>query len=270
MKKLYSLLFFFSMGFFYGNAQKLELPESATYHLPTKSFYISNVKSKNIIRQNAKGTQTVFANIDAQCLGLTIYKNTLYVVADDQIMGFDITSKKSVFSITIDDAKQLNDISTDETGTLYVSDKAGNNIYKINTKEKKYSKLLKPNSIKAPNGLYYDKTSKVLLVCNTTENSSIFTVDLKDGEVISQFATNYTNFDGLAVDNLGNMYVTSWSKDWKKSKLLQFGKMSKQPKVLLSNSKGMSDLDYSPALNKLIMVNSFEGTIKAENPKLIK
>lgn len=270
MKHLYFFLFTFFIGIINGNAQKLELPESATYHLPTKSYYISNVKSKNIIRQNAKGTQTVFAHIDAQCLGITIYKNTLYVVADDQIIGFDITTKKQVFSITIDEAKQLNDITADEKGVLYVSDKGDNNIYKIDTKEKKFSKLLKQNSIKSPNGLYYDKSAKVLLVCNTTDNSSIFTVSTKDGEIISQFATNYTNFDGLAVDNLGNMYVTSWSKDWKKSKLLLFGKMAKQPKVLLSNSKGMSDLDFSFALNKLIMVNSFEGTIKAENPKLIK
>ena len=270
MKHLYFFLFTFSMIFLEGNAQKLELPESATYHLPTQSYYISNVKSKNIIRQNAKGVQTVFTHVDAQCLGLTIYKNTLYVVADDQVLGFDITSKKQVFSITLEESKQLNDITADEKGMLYVSDKGDNNIYKIDTKEKKSSKLLKQNAIKAPNGLYYDKTAKVLLACNTTDNSSIFTINTNDGEIISQFATNYTNFDGLAVDNLGNLYVTSWSKDWKKSKLLLFGKMAKQPKILLSNTKGMSDLDFSVVLNKLIMVNSFEGTINAVNPKLIK
>ena len=270
MKKIYFLASFCFMGIFNGRAQKLELPESATYHSASSSYYISNVKSKNIIKQNAKGTQTVFAHIDAQCLGLTIFKNTLYVVADDQILGYDITTKKPVFTISIEDAKQLNDIAVDESGVLYVSDKGDNTIYKINVKEKKHSRLPKQNTIKAPNGLYYDKTSKTLLVCNTTDNSSIFTIDLKTGEVISQFATNYTNFDGLAVDNFGNMFVTSWSKDWKKSKLLQFGKMAKQPKVLLSNSKGMSDLDFSNTLNKLIIVNSFEGTIKAVNPKLIK
>ena len=270
MKHFYFFPFFFFMIFFDGNAQKLELPESATYHLPTNAYYISNVKSKNIIRQNARGLQTVFVSVDSQCLGLTIYKSTLYVVADDQILGFDITTKKLMFSITIDEAKQLNDIAADEKGTLYVSDKGANNIYKIDAKEKKISKLLKQNVIKSPNGLYYDKIAKVLLVCNTTDNSSIFTVNTSDGEIISQFTTNYTNFDGLAVDNSGNMYVTSWSKDWKKSKLLLLGKMAKQPKVLLSNSKGMSDLDFSIALNKLIIVNSFEGTIKSVNPKLIK
>lgn len=270
MKNYYFILhaFLFATASLY--SQELELPESATYDVGTKSFYISNVKSKNIIKQNEKGTKSVFAQVDAQCLGLTILNNTLFVVADDQILGYDIKTQKNTFTLAINEAKQLNDITTDGIGNLFVSDKGDHNIYKINIKDKKYNKLLKPNSIKCPNGLYYDKASKVLLVCNTVDNSSIYTVDTKSGEIISQFATNYSNFDGLAVDKLGNIYVTSWSKDWKTSKLLQFGKTAKQPKILLSNSKGISDLDYNPFLNQLIMVFSFEGKIKAAFTNQIK
>ena len=230
------------------NAQKLELPESATFDAKTNSYYITSLKNNAIFKQDKKGNKSLFTEIDSHhTLGITSFDNIIYIVADDQIKGINIATKKEVFSITINDAQQLNDITNDKSGNLYVSDKVGNTIYKINTKTKKYSELIKTNEITAPNGVFFDFSSKSLFVCTTVEKGEIFEVNISTGEAKLLYRSNYGNFDGIAVDNYHNIYVTSWDKEWKTGKLLKFITKStrKQPVILIDSAKGMADLNYN-------------------------
>ena len=243
-------------------SQKLDLPESATYHIKSNAYYITSIKNSTIVKQDKTGKKTLFCEIPSpHSLGITNYNNTLYIVADDQIIGIDIASKKQNFIITIKEAQQLNDITADETGNLYVSDRIANNIYRITIATKKYTPLTKPNTIVTPNGVFYDQNSKLLLVCNSVEKSEIFSINSVTGEVKTLYKTNFPNFDGIVMDNHQNIYVTSWDKDWKISKLIRFSKKEKQPKIIINNAKGMADLNYNTKEDKLIITNSFDNSI---------
>lgn len=246
------------------NAQKLELPESATFDTKTNSYYITSLKNNAIFKQDKNGNKSLFTEIDSHhTLGITSSNNTIYVVADDQIKGINIATKKEVFSITINDAQQLNDITNDKSGNLYVSDKVANVIYKINIETKKYSQLVKTNEVISPNGVYFDSASKSLFVCTSVEKGEIFEVNTSTGEAKLLYRTNYGNFDGIAVDNHHNIYVTSWDKEWKTGKLLKFITKStrKQPIILVDSAKGMADLNYNAKEDKIIVANTLDNSI---------
>lgn len=252
------------------HAQKLELPESAAFDTNSNSYLISSIKHNAIFRQNKTGKQSVFAELQSHSLGLTISDKTLYVVADDQILGFDTASAKQNFVVTIPDANQLNDISADDAGNLYVSDRLANIIYKINTKTKKFDTLVKPGIITTPNGVFYDTYSKALYVCTSTEKGEIYQVDSENGAAKLLYKSIYGNFDGIAVDADRNIYVTSWDAEWKNTKLVKFAKNQNNSTVLLSNAKGMADLNYIQKEHKLIIANTLDNSISTLDPKTLK
>lgn len=270
MKKKHLYLIPFLCAIFSTNAQKLELPESAAFDTKTNSYYISSLKNNSIFRQDKNGNKSFFTEIDSNhTLGLTISENIIYVVADDQVKGINIASKKEVFSITINDAQQLNDITNDKSGNLFVSDRVANIIYKINIKTKKYSQLVKANEISTPNGVYFDSASKSLFVCTSVEKGEIFEVNTLTGDSKLLYRTNYGNFDGIVVDNHHNIYVTSWDKEWKTGKLLKFIRKStrKQPIIIIDSAKGMADLNYNSKEDKIIVANTLDNSISTIKAK---
>lgn len=252
------------------HAQKLELPESAVYDATSDTYFISSIKHNVIFRQNKAGKQSIFTEIQSHSLGLAISNKTLYVVSDDQILGFDIQTKKQNFMVTIPDANQLNDITADDLGNLYISDRLANIIYKVTVKTKKFEQFTKPNSIPIPNGIFYDPQTKFLYVCTSTDKGEIYQVDLENGAAKLLYKSIYGNFDGIAVDADRNIYVTSWDTDWKNSKLVKFAKNQNNSTVLMSNTKGMADLNYNFKEHKLIIANTLVNSISVLNPKALK
>jgi len=250
--------------------QELKTPESAVFDQETNTLFVSNLGNQNIQQKKGDGSYTLFVDVKATCLGIAIYNHVVYVATnkaggedgDNRIYGYDMATREQVFSLRIDHSKELNDLAFDRSGNLYVSDRGGHVVYKVDVRGQTYSVLVAKNVINTPNGLYYDERAKRLLVCNTIENSSIYSVQVKTGQTRLLLTTGYPHLDGLVVDKHGDIYLTSWSADWGTSTLLRYKKGLKGKAAELQvNKKGMADMNYCKGNNSLVIANWYDNSV---------
>ena len=239
---------------------KMKSPESVDYDPKTKTFFISNHGAGRIFKKQGDNLQ-VFVKGYYAFMGVKVHDAMVYAAedvkgGDDKIRGFDSTSGAQKFFLSIPNTGQLNDIEI-VGNYLYVTDRARGGIYKINLTSKDYSTI--DENITTPSGLWYDTANKRLLVCNTIAKSSIYAVDITTDEVSNLVKTNYSHLDGIAVDEKGNIYCTSWSFSWEDSQLIRYD--GEAFTVLRENTDGMADISYNATLKQLDIANYYANDI---------
>jgi hypothetical protein len=116
--------------------------------------------------------------------GMVIIGNMLYVADVDEVKGFDIHSKKQLFSLTFKGVVFLNDIAVKDKNTLYVSGTDSGKIYTVNISKKSYSVLA---DLPTANGVYYEKGRLFAVSLGTTPENlfggggKLFEVNIKNG-----------------------------------------------------------------------------------------
>ena len=196
-------------------------PESV---ISDKSFiYVSNVgKELKPMEKDGDGFISKLSN-DGKILnlkfisnlnapkGMTIIKNTLFVVDIDRVLGFNLKSTKEVFNLEIKGAKFLNDITKRDRSTLFISETVSGSIFKIDLKAKKYTKL-EVEEIKGANGIFYTR-NKLFVVGFGKENKpngEIGFISLNKKPLKFEKLSNYNGYlDGLIVDG-DKIYFSDW------------------------------------------------------------
>ena len=188
----------------------LNLPESAVYDSLNSRYLVSNWGNGNIVQIDSTGTQSIWLS-NVQCFaGLHIRDSILYVACREYgVKGFNLNTGENVLDIDIAGATNINDITSDNSGNLYVSYPTGNSIYKINIATEQCW-LFADSGLSVPNGLYFDEPNNRLLVVSYRMNSPIQEVSLTDSTVSVIVYPGLNNLDGITQDNVGNFYVSSW------------------------------------------------------------
>ncbi|MCF6240343.1 MAG: SMP-30/gluconolactonase/LRE family protein [Bacteroidales bacterium] len=243
-------------------AQKFDKPESITFDKKTERYFVSNVGSGKILKIDKEGNTETFVSGYVSFLGIKLHKGILYSAenkksGDDFIRAFDKETGKLMFSLSIPNSKQLNDIEFDNKGNLYVTDRVGNKIYKVSIKNKNFEII--DTTINTPNGLYFDKKNMRMLICNTIDSCSIYSFDLKTNKISTIVNTSFPHFDGITMDNKGNIYLTSWSIDWKSSVLYKY--TGKNFAELLKNKNGMADIEFNKKTYCIDIANYFANSV---------
>jgi sugar lactone lactonase YvrE len=133
----------------------LSQPESAVYDAARNRYLISNYANGRIIAIDETGTQSVFAEGKSSSAGLHIVDDTVYVgCGGEGVIGYNLETGALVMDVTIPGSQLLNDIDSDTSGNLYVSDPYAARVYRINLSDHSYSTLVDP--ITFPNGLLFD------------------------------------------------------------------------------------------------------------------
>lgn len=164
------------------------------------------------------GTAQPFAQGMDDPKGLAVVKDTLYVADNKRIWKVDKQGQSSVF-VKPDAFPQpplfLNDLTSDASGNLYVSDtgdieKGGKGaVFKITTDGKVTlvaSEAQNP-SIKSPNGLLAEDSGRLLVVDFSTGDLLRLQVDSGKTE---KLASGFGGGDGIARDASGMLYVSDW------------------------------------------------------------
>lgn len=245
------------------NDVQLSNPESVCYLENTKTHIVSNYGNGSIVKVEGN-KKKAFVSGYSPFMGIAYQDGKVYVAedvetGDDYIRVFDVKTTKELSAIKVIGSQQLNDVVLDSKGNLYVSDRNDHKIYKIDLKQGSYE-VISENMINTPNGLYLLEKENKLLVCNTVLESSVYSLDLSSLEMALVHSTNYPHFDGITVDNQGNIYVSSWAADWSSSKLLKF--VDGKPTVVYENN-GMADISYNPTTNKIDVANFYENAIQS-------
>ena len=187
-------------------------------------IYVSEIGEFNkdgdgkITRISIDGKLSTFANGMDDPKGLTFIGKSLYVTDKNRVLKVEPDGKWSVFGSTMAFPQTpifLNDITSDESGNLYVSDsgnlKSGGAIFKI-SKNKKITLVLNENTpeILAPNGLWIAKND---LYEVDFSSGILYKINLKT-KSISKIAEGLGGGDGLV--KFGDNFFIS---DWKNGKI---------------------------------------------------
>jgi len=258
LRKFFIIITFLTFNLVHSQ-QHLVNPESAYFYSSTKSYFLSNFASGNIIKIDSNGIKSVFDEGLSHPCGIVICDSILYVVDNPKkVNGFNINNGKHELEIQIDEAVFLNDITYDNYN-LYVTDTRSNAVFKINRKDKTYSLLVK-TLMDGPNGIIYDKFNERLLVCYFRKNSTIDEINIKEASIKTLVSTKYDNLDGITLDELGNCYVSSFGPgDFKmgfkeQGTIYKYDKTFKnEPSIIITGLYGPADIYYNAKKKELVI-----------------
>ncbi|MCJ7597655.1 MAG: hypothetical protein MUO41_03310 [Methyloceanibacter sp.] len=249
----------------------LAQPESVVQDPATGLLYVSNVagavmqKDGNGFIAKLRSDGTIIAREWVKGLdgpaGLALHDRTLYVADIDQLVAINVASGEIVNRYPAEGALFLNDVATDEAGTVYVSDTPTNTIWRL--KDGKFEPWLVSDALNKPNGLLVQGDKLIVapfgdmpsegqeaklagLLVFSLENQAI--APLGGDAVIG-------NLDGLAALEPGIYLVT----DWASGGLYQVTAKGEAVR-LLPLRQGSADLAYFPdkktAIIPMMMNNS--------------
>ena len=230
MKYVVSLLVMLSVSLFGVQIEKVmsiegfSSPEAV--YVYKKQVFVSNVGEKleplskdgdgYISLLNEKGEvveKKYLVGMDAP-KGMSVLKKVLYVTDIDTVRGFDLESKKEVFTLKIEGAIFLNDITKGKDKYIYVSDTGTGLIHRINVESKMYKHITK-EPLNGVNGLLLDDKEKVMYAVTYVEphNGRVYKLDMKEksGEIVPTLYSNLEGMlDGVAKLKDGELVVSNW------------------------------------------------------------
>jgi sugar lactone lactonase YvrE len=193
------------------NAQFFNGPESVTYDALNGRYLISNVGNGDIVQISDAGDTTFFDRTLARTLGMIVVDNILYIADISGVVMFDLTTDQKIGTVPIPGMVELNDITADTSGYLYITDSSGDRIYRMKISDHSYITIV--NGVHIPNGILFDARNNRVLFCQFIFNAPIKQINLDDFSVTTVISTSLSYFDGLAIDSSGNIYVSSWGNN---------------------------------------------------------
>lgn len=195
----------------------LNNPESVEYYPPENCYLVSNWGDGNIIKIDSAGNQTLYDTTLTRLAALHRRGDTLYAAANLEpykgIAAYDLSADTMFYFLDIPESNLLNDITSDENGTLYVTDYWDSKIFKVEPSAKSYT-LLVESGIDMPNGIAYDKWNDRLIThANNEYGTPIKAVDPETGTVTKLFNSNLSGLDGVVFDENGSLFVSTWSNN---------------------------------------------------------
>ena len=199
--------------------------------------------------------------------GLAVSRGALYAADKTRIWKIDAKGKASVF-VEAGSFPQpplfLNDLTTDRSGNLYVSDSGDTQnggkgaIYRI-TPEGKVSTVISEAQnplVKSPNGLLFDGDGRLLVA--DFSSGDLLRVDLRKNAV-EKLADGFGGGDGLARDPSGMVYVSDWKNGrvWK----LNTARKDAKPQQYEQTFKAAADIALSTDGKFLIVPDMKAGTL---------
>lgn len=244
-------------------AQSIAGPESVDYDRANQRQVISNKDVNELLVRDDGGVLSVLTALPGGGAphGLRVVGSHVWVAHGSSVRGFDSTTGAAVGSVTISGASFLNGMATDGT-RLWVSDFSTRRIHVIDISDPNNpsdSQIgLAPST---PNGLEYDRKRERLLIAGWGSNAKVFELRLTSGASVTQIvSTSFSNFDGVAIDCAGNVYVSSWGS----GALLRFDAPFTSASVATTFVPGLvqpSDIRYIRAGGHILSPNFGEDTV---------
>jgi sugar lactone lactonase YvrE len=184
--------------------------------------------------------------------GMGLVGTKLYVTDIDRVHEIDVTSGKITKTYRIEGAKFLNDITTDASGKVYMSDSNSGVISVI--ENGKVSKWLE--NLTGPNGLLAEDGGMLVALWAPKNLNS---VDLSTKQVTLR-TDSLENPDGIEAVGNGGYLVSSWnglvhyiSPDWEKTLILD----------TRADSVSAADIEYIQEKNLLLVPTFFKNKVMA-------
>lgn len=227
----------------------LKGPESIAWDEAGKRFLVSNTKGGDIVSMDINGGFSAFISKGLKNpRGIIVWGNELFVADGKELKIIQIDNATITKVIPIEGAMMLNDIAREKTGLLYITDTAANCVFIVNPVAGKVDKVVSP-LLKAPNGIVYDMPRDQMLIVGFSKQASVLTLSTIDRSVSTFMDTIYSNLDGIAIDDLGRIYFSSWEQDL----IVEIPQEQNRFVAKFKNIKDAADMIYYLPNNELII-----------------
>ncbi len=232
-------------------------PESVAFDSLNNRYLVSSLLTSKVISIDKNGNQEVFKN-NIAAYGNCIKDSILFVAGNSTVRGLNVFSGEDVFSVTIPGTQQLDGITFDNSGHLYVMATRIGKVYKINIETKAYTAFVDGGFGRAPQDLIFDKFNNRVLVCHWSADSPIMSINLADSTMNTVVEKTAGYADGITIDHLGNIYVTSHNGEGAIYKYEN--DFSKHGELIYVGIEEPAGLDYN-IIDDVLAVPSFSGDI---------
>ncbi|MFA5404799.1 MAG: T9SS type A sorting domain-containing protein [Ignavibacteria bacterium] len=234
-------------------------PECASYDPIGNRYLVSCYPIGKIVQIDSNGDQSYLLSGFTRVLSNVIHNNILYFSTVTAVRGYSLSTNppQLVMNISISGSKQLDGMTVDNNGNLYVADYdySGTNdqIFKINLSTQAWSTFVPPGvGLGSPQDIEFDLENNRLIVVNWFTGSPIQAVSLSDSTVTNIVENSIGNFDGIARDTAGDYYITSWVTN----SVYKYDKNFANPPIVISSGhNGPANISYNAIGNKLSVPN---------------
>jgi sugar lactone lactonase YvrE len=204
---------------FFSHAQEwFNNPESVVFDSLHNCYLVSNWGDGTIVRIDSTGDHSYFNDDylnEYQIAGLYIYGDTLLAAAgvgvNAGVAAFSLDTGDLLYWITIPNIGLPNDITSDSTGTVWVTDYWESRLYRIVDRT---PSLYMDQGLGDPNGILYDaREHRLFYVSATNPGRPIMEVDIADSTLSTVLQTGLYSVDGIVFDTDYNVYVSDWYTD---------------------------------------------------------
>ncbi len=236
-------------------------PESVVFDSLNERYLVANW-ADGIIALEYDYSQSHFKQgIGTRCAGMQIVGNTAFI-STENLKGFDLTTGEQVVNLFIPGAT-LDGLAADTSGNLYAVD-TGGRIFKIRLSDLTYS-LFATGFTTGLQDIDFDKWNNRLIAVEYSASSpGIKAVSLPDATVTVVASPPFGYFDGVCMDQDGNVFVSSNSSG---SNVYKYDNAFSQPPVLVASGLSFAaGLCYDP-WHDILAVPNFEGARVSFHPQ---
>ncbi|TPJ20144.1 SMP-30/gluconolactonase/LRE family protein [Mesorhizobium sp. B2-7-3] len=207
-------------------ATGLEQPESALYDATNGRIIVSNIVGNpgdvdgngylSLLSMDGKIVSQHWTDGMDAPKGMAISGGKLYVADITKIRVIDLASGKLIASIVVPNAVFLNDMTSDRSGKVYVTDMLADTIYRIDGDRPEL--FVKDPLLASPNGVFADGDRLIVASWgkgikadfSTAEPGGLLAVDIASKAVTPLAgAQNFADLDGVIAIG-GTIYATAY------------------------------------------------------------
>ena len=219
----------------------LNRPESVVYDSVHYRYLVSNWANGSIVQIDSNGTQSYFTTGHGSMNGIYIADNKVFAGCSTKVKGFDLDTKEMILDLTVAGAININDVTADNSGYIYITDFNKKEVIKVNVQNQTYSTFVSGLTLQ-PNGILFDEPNNRLLICSFGYNIPILAISLEDSSVSIIANTSLAQCDGFTKDDFGNYYISSWAT----TSVYKFdSNFTNPPELFYTNSSAPVDISYN-------------------------
>jgi hypothetical protein len=244
-----------------GNCQNyLSGAECVSFDEAHNRYMVSSWANGRLVTIDTNGVQGLFKTSLGHALGHCLHENTVYVSIGTVIRGYDLDDTSMVMEVSIYNARQLDGMTTDTSGYLYVVDYVYDNawpdrMYRINLTTLDYTTFVDSGLCDKPQDVVYDAKNNRLIVVGAGTDGLVTAVDLTEFAVYTVVQVPVSSYDGIAIDDSDNYYLACYQI----GDILKYDSAFTNPPILFSGGyDAPANLSYNRR-DHILAIPCFDG-----------
>ncbi len=227
-------------------------PESIAFDHERDRYLVSNCGGNNILAINKENKeQEIFIDDIESPLGNCICNNVLYVSSGKKVLGYSLENGSKVFEIEVDAVAHMDGMTSDADGFLYVID-TGGGIYKIDPNNSSCECIVNSGLAQYVQDCIYDPFNNRLLSVSWSPAAPVQAIDLGTYELTTATETTFGYYDGIAMDQYGNVFLASHGGT---GRIIKYVADFSDYEIVSTGHDEAAGLDYNPWDNVLAIPN---------------